>query len=122
MITATETPDREILSYPKGIKATRYDTNCYWRPYKAEMMLISFRIMGEYAQYRDVPSLTFREPRERRTYSRTLSDEERRFMLVVEGWGCPDVPPWTGEALPCIAHDRANYRPYLARIRDRILA
>jgi hypothetical protein len=121
MTTATATTDREIRSYPKGIKATRYDINCYWQLYKEEMMFISLRIMENYAQHRDVPQVTFRAPRERRTYSRALGDEAGRFMLVVEGWGGPDAPAWTGAAeIP--VHDRVNYRPYLARARDRILA
>jgi hypothetical protein len=85
------------------------------------MMFISFEIMGEYAQHRDVPRLTFRGPRERRSYSRILGDESERFMLVVEGWGCPDVPACNGTTSVPV-HDRDHFRPYLARVRDRILA
>jgi hypothetical protein len=121
MTTATETSDRKVLSYPKGIKATRYDLNCYWRLYREEMMFISFEIMEKYAQHRNVPSLTCREPRRRRTFHRTLGDESGRFMLVLEGWDCPDVTAWDGTTgIP--VHDRTRFRPYLARFRDSIIA
>jgi hypothetical protein len=44
-----------------------------------------------------------------------------RFILVIEGWGHPDPPRFVWKTdLPI--HDRVNYRPYLARFRDALIA
>jgi hypothetical protein len=121
MTTETEAPDRVILSYPKGIKATKYTTSSQWELYKDETMFLSFEIQEKYAQHENVPRVQCRAPRERREHSYILGDPSGRFLLIVEGWGCPDVPAWDGRTR-CPVHDRARFRPYLARFRDSIIA
>jgi hypothetical protein len=110
-----------LSSRPKaeGVKATIYVTNIYGEVIKDEAMFLSFEVMPTYAQHRDVPMVRARKPRHRQTYHYVRDYVPGRFLLVVEGWGCPGCPPFEGDTnVP--SQDREHYGPYLRRCRESI--
>jgi hypothetical protein len=109
-----------IVSYPKGMKATVYFTGTNGLT-KKESVFLSFSVWKKYAQHEGVPSVRFRDPGKKLGWSFDRGERRDRFILVIEGWGHPEVPvfPWQ-TMLP--VWDRLNYQPYLARFRDALLA
>jgi hypothetical protein len=116
-----EAPARAPRHSPEGVKATLYDTRADWHLRKEEVMFLGLEFEGSWAQHRDVPVVRYRYPRERTPHQLTYDVPSERYLLVIEGWGCPVIPPWTGSELVPV-HDRIRYRPYLAEFRDRTLA
>jgi hypothetical protein len=111
----------EILSYPKGVKATFYMVVAGGEIWRRETNLVSFGTYEKYAQYENVPYVHCRAPKKRRQMSKVMGWQGERFLLAIEGWGHPDAPPFTNQKTTCAVHDRVGYRPYLARVREFLL-
>jgi hypothetical protein len=117
-------PPRPARTAPKGVKATLY-TLCHdWRGFAAtfeeEIMFVSFEVEAKYLGDSDVPVVHYREPRKRRDRCHLKTDICLRLMLVVEGWGHPDIPG-LGLDARIEMDDRSRYRSRLHRLREGIL-
>jgi hypothetical protein len=127
----TEPDDETVVLYPDGIKSTIYITEAGGGLMKEEVIFYRLRILkkarwGSGSRWRpgptDVPEVQYQMPGRPKEWHRTEREEtSHRFILVMEGWGHPEPPPFAWRTV-CPIHDRVNYRSYLARFRETLLA